>query len=231
MISGLSRSLSLMLQQGVAQMELDIRPEGMGSIEVHLAEILKWRSRINLVSFGNERELVSHHALDSLTLLPLIAGSSRILDFGTGAGFPGIPLAAARPDLEFCLLDSRQRRIEFLRLVGVRAGLKNVDYICSRVEAFASLPESGGRVHSQVRSSTKFDTLVVRAVASLERLVLITRPLHREGVRLIALKGRYPHAELEILKVKYSEKWASICVKSLTVPFLEAERHAVTIEF
>jgi 16S rRNA (guanine527-N7)-methyltransferase len=229
--SGLSPSLSDMLLQGVEQMGLNIAQNSLESVELYLAEVLKWRSRINLVSLANERELISHHALDSLALLPLMDASAQILDFGTGAGFPGMPLAAARPDLKFCLLDSRRRRIEFLRLTGVRSGLKNTNYVCSRVEAFVSSSKLGSAAHSQVRSLAKFDTLVVRAVASLEQLVSMTRPLHDTGVRLIAMKGRYPHTELEKLESKHSAKFATVRVEPLAVPFLDAERHAVTIEF
>ncbi|MCP4011256.1 MAG: 16S rRNA (guanine(527)-N(7))-methyltransferase RsmG [Proteobacteria bacterium] len=221
---------------GIEVLGLDISADSLRAIEIHLSLVQKWRSKMNLISIANERDLITHHALDSLALLPLIEESQRVLDFGTGAGFPGMLLAAAKPGISFSLLDSRTRRIEFLRLVNAQARLKNVTFISARVEAFS--PGDGFEPenslispYSDVHAPMKFDTLIARAVASLDQLVEMTSPLRLSGQRLVAMKGQYPGEELEVLDKLYSDKFVSVSVELLDVPFLDAERHAIIIEF
>jgi len=233
---GLTRAQRQLLGRGIEQLGLSLSDEALNAIQLHLALVQKWRSRINLVSFATPEELITHHALDSLALLPLIEQSRQVLDIGTGAGFPGMQLAAARPGTHFTLLDSRGRRIEFLRLVSAQAKLSNTVFLCARVEdVFCPAGDVSGNlagsVHSQVQAPAKFDTLLARAVASLDLLVEITIPLRFSGQRLIAMKGQYPHKELEVLNTKHSGQIKSVSVEKLDVPFLEAERHAVIIEY
>jgi len=233
---GLSAAQRQLLGRGVELLGLDLSEAALTTIELHLALVQKWRSKINLVSISTPEELITHHALDSLALLPLIEQSRQVLDIGSGAGFPGMPLAAARPGIDFTLLDSRSRRIEFLRLVNAQAGLKNMAFLCARVEALAcsaqDSPEKlSSAAHSQVQAPAKFDTLIARAVASLDLLLEITAPLRFSGQRLIAMKGQYPHEELRILDKKHSSQIKSVSIETLEVPFLQAERHAVIIEF
>ena len=212
-----------LIQAGLKELELLLDERQLSQIQAHLDLIKKWHKRINLVSFKDERALITHHVLDSLALEPLLKASKSILDIGTGAGFPGIPLAAVCPDIELTLLDSRQRRVEFLRLVVTQAKLKNVQVATSRIEDYnCNLP---------VQNTTKFDTLVARAVTSLTKLVGLTSHLHYSGLRLLVMKGRYPEMELQSLEQQYGSMLSSIRVEPLNVPFLDAERHAVIIEF
>lgn len=212
-----------LISAGLKELELLLDERQLSQIQTHFNLIKKWHKQINLVSFKDERALVTHHVLDSLALEPLLRASKNILDIGTGAGFPGIPLAAVCPDIEFSLLDSRQRRVEFLRLVVAQAKLENVQVATSRIENYyCNLP---------VQNTTKFDTLVARAVTSLAKLVELTSHLHFSGQRLLVMKGRYPDEELEALEQHHGSMLSSIRVESLHVPFLDAERHAVIIEF
>ncbi len=233
---GISTAQHDLLCRGIEVLGLEISADSLNAIEIHLSLVQKWRSKINLISITGERDLITHHALDSLALLPLIEQSQRVLDFGTGAGFPGMLLAAAKPGISFSLLDSRVRRIEFLRLVNTQTRLENITFISARVEAFSlgNVSEQENSLvspYSEVHAPVKFDTLIVRAVASLDQLVEMTAPLRLSGQRLIAMKGQYPQEELDVLDKKYSEQIASVSVDVLDVPFLEAERHAVVIEY
>jgi 16S rRNA (guanine527-N7)-methyltransferase len=233
---GLTRAQQELLARGIEQLRLDLTDAASLAIEQHLSLVQKWRSKINLVSIAAPGELITHHALDSLALLPYIEQSQQVLDIGTGAGFPGMPLAAARPGTHFTLLDSRRRRIEFLRLVNAQAGLKNTALECARVEEisrpYSAMPENSEYLpYSAVQAPLKFDTLVARAVASLDQLVQMTAPLRFTGQRLIAMKGQYPHDELEALHRNHSEQIARVSVDAIEVPFLDAERHVVVIEY
>jgi len=234
--SELTQAQQQLLARGLEQLGLDLPDAASSAIELHLSLVQKWRSKINLVSFAAPEELITHHALDSLALLPYIEQSRQVLDIGTGAGFPGMLLAAVRPETHFTLLDSRRRRIEFLRLVNARMGLKNIAFECARVEEISrprrTTPENSEHLaYSAVQAAAKFDTLVARAVASLDQLVQMAAPLRFAGQRLIAMKGQYPHDELEALEANYSEQIARVSVDAIEVPFLDAKRHAVIIEY
>ena len=175
--------------------------------------------------------MISHHALDSLALAPFLQGSHQVLDIGTGAGFPGMLLAAVHPQCSFFLLDSRQRRIEFLRMVNARVKLENVRFLCGRVEELMQRGQLSRLSQSGVQMSVKFDTLVARAVASLEQLVTLTLPLQSAGVRLLAMKGQHPREELGKLEAQHSGRLQSVQVEPLKIPYLDAQRHVVIIRF
>ena len=131
------------------------------------------------------------HIDDSLAALPLLQGT-RILDVGTGAGFPGLPLAIAEPAREFVLVDGNNKKIQFVRHAAGMLGLKNVEAVHARAEDFA--PEA------------RFDTVIARAVAALATLVDIAGHHVREDGVFVALKGRYPADELEELE-QLPKRW------------------------
>lgn len=220
-----------LLLSGLSQIGLDLKPELLAAVEMHLALVQKWRSKINLVSIADERELISHHALDSLVLAPYVSAAQQVLDFGTGAGFPGMQLAAVFPDIHFTLLDSRQRRMEFLRMVAVHAGIKNISLETMRVEAYRGERRVHPGADSAMQNTTKFDTLVVRAVATLTQLVAMTSHLRCKGQKLLAMKGQAPQAELDALLDHYPDQIKSVSIEPLSVPGLAAERHLVMVEF
>jgi len=220
----LSKALHAQLLDGIEEIGFEVSPESLAALETHLALLLKWRTKMNLVSITAERELITHHALDSLVMVPILnaPGSTHknILDFGTGAGFPGMSLAAVLPSMHFALLDSRQRRMEFLRMAAAQAGIRNISLHTARVEADFAM-----------HASEKFDTLIARAVAPLSDLVSMTANLRCTGQQLLAMKGQYPQAELDALQRDHPAQVLSATVQPLAVPGLDAERHLVTIEF
>ena len=234
--SGLSHAQLQLLEKGLKQLELELSDTASAAIKQHLALVQKWRTKINLISIGEPSELITHHALDSLTLLKHVENSQQLLDIGTGAGFPGMQIAAARPDIHVSLLDSRRRRIEFLRMVNAQIQLGNASFICARVEEASQVAGlmSGNlalSAHSDVQAPAKFDTLVARAVATLNQLVKLTTPLRYSGQRLLAMKGQYPYEELEALNREYADQIDSVSVEALQVPGLIAERHVVILKF
>lgn len=175
-----------------------------------LEELGRWNRRVNLTAIRDPAEMISAHLLDSLVALPLLHGQ-RILDVGTGAGFPGLPLAIAEPARRFTLLDGNNKKIMFVQHAVTRLALANVTAIKARTEDYA--PDEG------------FDTVIARAVGPLARLVGMAGHHVGENGVFVALKGRYPDEELEGLP----EGWLYE-VAELDVPGLDkGSRHAVSL--
>jgi 16S rRNA (guanine527-N7)-methyltransferase len=178
--------------------------------EVLLDELERWNRKVNLTAIRNRQEMVTGHIEDSLSVRPFLEGA-RILDVGTGAGFPGLPLAVVEPDRRFVLVDGNNKKIQFVQHAARLLGLDNVEAVRARTEDFAP--------------GYRFDTVIARAVASLPRLLEIAGHHVGEDGVFVALKGRYPAEELEELPAGWD-----CTVSELSVPGLEAgSRHVVLL--
>ena len=178
--------------------------------ETLLDELERWNQKVNLTAIRDRREMVTGHIDDSLAVQPILRGN-RILDVGTGAGFPGLPLAIVEPDREFHLVDSNNKKIMFVQHIAGLLELENVTAVKARSEDYAP--------------GYRFDTVIARALAALPKLVEIAGHHVGEDGVFVALKGRYPEEELKHLP----NTWRSNVVE-LKVPGLEAgSRHAVLL--
>ena len=196
------------IEAAIARLPQTFPDDAAGKMAALLTELEKWNRRVNLTAVRDPDAMVTAHILDSLVARPLLEGKT-VLDVGTGAGFPGLPLAIVEPDRRFTLLDSNNKKIQFVRHALGVLGLDNVETVKARAEDYAP-----GR---------RFDTVIARALAALPRLVEIAGHLVGEGGVLVALKGRYPAEELE--RAPWSHE-----VMQLAVPGLEAaSRHAVLL--
>ena len=176
-----------------------------------LDELERWNRKVNLTAVRDRKQMEVLHIADSLAAQPLLRGE-RILDIGTGAGFPGLPLAIAEPDRQFDLVDSNNKKIQFVQHAAGVLGLDNVKAVKARAEDYAP--------------GYRFDTVIARALASLPKLLEIAGHHVREDGVFVALKGRHPEEELE----QVPDTWRCN-VRELIVPGLEAgSRHAVLIE-
>jgi 16S rRNA (guanine527-N7)-methyltransferase len=137
-----------LVQQGAAQIGLRLDPEQIRLLGRHVDLMLKWNKSINLTAITDPSEIVEKHILDSLALAPLLVGTS-LLDAGSGAGFPGIPLAIARPALEVVLVDSVQKKVAFLKNALAELRLPKVRAVAARLEGNPSKEELP-RVHCAV---------------------------------------------------------------------------------
>ena len=199
------------IERAIARLAQTFPDDAAKRFTVLLAELGRWNRRVNLTAIREPREMIAAHLLDSLAARPLLQGDS-VLDVGTGAGFPGLPLAIVEPTKSFTLLDSNNKKIAFVRHVTGLLGLDNVEAVKGRSEDYAP-----GR---------RFDTVIARALAALPRLVEIAGHHVGEDGVFVALKGRYPADELDQLS---SKPWAHV-VKELEVPGLEqGSRHAVLL--
>ena len=169
-----------------------------------------WGRSYNLVAPGEFDQLVSRHLLDSLSIHRWV-GDGPLLDVGTGAGFPGLPLAILRPERPTVLIDSAGKKVRFLRHVIRELGLRQVEAVHGRVESFSP--------------RLQFSTIVSRAFSTLGDFAVVTRHLAGPETRLIAMKGQVRDRELADLPA-----WAHVeAVERLDVPGLTAERHQVTL--
>jgi 16S rRNA (guanine527-N7)-methyltransferase len=200
------------LRAGLAQLPAAALGAGQVSMLLAYLDLLeRWNRAYNLTAIRDPAEMVTRHLLDSLAVLPWIPGG-RLLDAGTGAGLPGVPLAIARPDLEVTLLDSTGKKIRFLEQLRRELGLRNVAPVQARLETYAP----------QGLTSAPFDAIISRAFASLAAFAEAARHL-AGAARLLAMKGRYPAAELVELPA-----WLRVeAVERLAVPGLQEERHLV----
>src|SRR2546428_13803957 len=199
------------LEKGVAELGLSLGRDGAKKLLQSLARLEKWNQVYTLTAIRDREKVVSGHLLDCLAVIPHLAGT-RVLEAGSGAGFPGIPIAVARPDIQVALLDSNHKKAAFLRQVVADLQLKNAAVICERVEAWDA--------------AEKFDYIISRAFAEIAEFIALTRHLLAPGGVLAAMKGVYPFEEIERLPPDFRLRQ----VHAFAVPGLDAERHLVLIE-
>lgn len=193
---------------GAAKLGIDLDSTQRGQLLLYLQEMVRWGRAYNLTAIRDIEQMVPLHLLDSLSVIPHVRGP-RVIDLGTGAGLPGIPLAVVKPEFQVWLMDSSAKKCRFLRHAATRLGLKNVEVIQSRAENYR--PEQG------------FDTVVARAVGTLGLLMELSAHLCEPGGQLLAMKGQYPEAEL----AEAGDGWKVDNVLALKAPGVEADRHLV----
>jgi len=202
-------SLQEKLAEGIVQLGLSIDAATQQKLLDYLALLEKWNKVHNLTAVRDPSEMVTLHLLDSLTVLPHIK-QGRLLDVGSGAGFPGIVLALTRPDLSVTTLDSVGKKASFMRQVKAQLGIPNLEVVGGRVEAY--------------KPPQKFDIIISRAFSEIAEFLRLTRHLLVEGGVWLAMKGVYPHEELARVSDVATE------VIELHVPGLDAQRHLVFLK-
>ncbi len=199
------------LASGIADMNLQISEEKQDAMLAYISLLNRWNKAFNLTAVRDQAEMIPRHLLDSLSVSAYLQGS-KILDVGTGAGLPGIPLAIVHPELQFTLLDSNGKKIRFVRQAVMELGLKNVQAEQLRVEAY--------------KPPFMFDTVVTRAFAALSEIVDLTSHLLSPTGCLLAMKSRQTQDELAASDLQNR----SVEVIQLQVPQLDGERYAVLIQ-
>jgi 16S rRNA (guanine527-N7)-methyltransferase len=205
-------TIEAQIADGLAAMGVRSPDGSAARFAQHLQLIAKWNRVHNLTAIRETEQMVVLHLLDSLSVLPHLEGAETILDVGTGAGLPGIPVAIARPDAAVTLLDSSHKKAAFLEQVKAELALPNVTVVCDRVENW--------------KPALRFDAVVSRAFSDLGDFITQAQHLVAPGGRLIAMKGVYPFDE--IARVPATHRVAQVL--ELHVPHLEAKRHLVFVE-
>jgi len=191
-----------------------VTPDGAGEkLLAYLDLLSQWNSVYNLSAIRGTDAMLRKHLLDSLAVQPFI-GSGQVIDVGSGAGLPGIPLAIALPENQFVLIDSSGKKTRFLIQVKISLGLENVDVVNQRVEAY-SPTEHDHRIY--------FDTVVARAFANTKAILRATAHLHKPHTRILIMQGKLNETLEEpgyVLKRSHR----------LAIYGLDAERHLLEIE-
>lgn len=201
-------ALEKALSQGLSELNLNIDQSVQKKLIDYLHLLKKWNRHFNLTGIKEINDMVGHHLLDSLAVMPYLSGN-HIIDVGTGAGLPGIVLALVSPDKRIVLLDSNGKKTRFLQQAKAELAIMNVDVVKSRVEDF--------------ESSECFDTIICRALSSVAQILEKTDHLICEHGCWLMMKGVHPQEELHNIKHRFR-------VHSLTVPMLKAQRHLVVVK-
>jgi 16S rRNA (guanine527-N7)-methyltransferase len=203
--------LQTQLEGGAAQLSVELGPEQVEKLLDFLGLLKKWNRSYNLTAVDNPPDMVERHLLDSLALVPHISGTS-LLDIGTGAGLPGIPLAIALPHLRVVMLDSAGKKVRFINHVIRELGLGSATTEHTRIESY--LPDICP------------DTITARAVAALPKMIGWCDRLMGPETRLLAMKGRYPEQELLALPAGFMVDK----VIAMAIPGGSADRHLAVVK-
>jgi len=202
--------LAPLLEAGMQQMGVEYSSEQRDMLLAYLQLLMTWNRAYNLTAIRDPREMIKLHLLDSLAVLPHLSGK-RLIDVGTGAGLPGIPLAIMCPERDFTLLDSNGKKTRFLFQARCDLGLSNLKEINSRVESH--------------RPEVPYDAVLSRAFTSVADMVnKCSHLLSPEGL-FLAMKGKFPQSELSEVGKDYKVNASH----SLQVPGVDGERHLIVI--
>jgi 16S rRNA (guanine527-N7)-methyltransferase len=208
-----SRAGSLLqrLSRDAATLGIALTEKDAARLCALLDELTRWNRTYNLTAIRNPEEMLTHHLLDSLAIHADLVGE-HIADVGTGAGFPGLPLALVQPARRFTLIDSNGKKIRFVAHAARLLGLANVEVWQGRVEALAP--------------AGPFDTVVARAFAPLPELLQKVAPITGPATRVLAMKGKRPDQEMAALP----RGWRLVAARPLSVPGLSESRCLITLE-
>jgi len=197
------------LKTGSAELGITIGDEQAALFLKYLSELKEWNKKINLTAITDDRDIVIRHFLDSLALIPFLANQKALLDIGSGAGFPGIPLKIMLPDLKVTLMDSVNKKVFFMRHIIRTLGLKHIEAIHARAEDKAFIKKIG----------SSFDVVTSRAFAELSKFLEIAAPYTKKGGLLLAMKGPKGVEEVKALWQLNNAEYVE--AKEVRLPFSE----------
>ncbi len=209
-----------LLLKGLVSLEIESPEEKAEKLALYGDILMETNGKFNLLGKVTENDIVVKHILDSLSGWKYVKDAKSFIDIGTGAGFPGLPLAVCLPNVKATLADATEKKIEFIKGVCGRLGLENVNPIAGRAEELA---------HGKMRES--FDICVSRAVAALNKLSEYCLPFVKCGGMLVAYKGPLVYDEVKEAEHAFGMLGARLeGISIVNVPFLEGERYVAKIK-
>jgi len=199
--------LKEILKTGATEHGLTLGNNEISLFLKYLTELKEWNKKINLTAITDDRDIIIKHFLDSLTLVPFLTNQKTLLDIGSGAGFPGIPLKIVLPELKATLMDSVNKKVIFMKHIIRTIGLKNIEAIQARAE--------NKEVMKKFDSS--FDIVTSRAFSELGKFLDIAAPYAKKEGMLLAVKG--PRGIDELKGLKDFKGIKSVKVKEVRLPF------------
>lgn len=209
-----------LLVEGARSFGVYLDEKAIESFELYLKELLKWNQKINLTAIRSEKGIVLKHFLDSLSICPYLPKQSSILDIGSGAGFPGIPMKMVWPSLEITLIDSVRKKIDFQRHIIRVLGLKGIEAIHGRVQEKDILQCLGGQ----------FGITLSRAFSDLQTFLTLSLPFLKEKGTALAMKGEVDHREIRLLAEIEEPRYRLQKTISLILPFSSFKRTILLFE-
>lgn len=198
------------LARGLAELQLNLDSGVQQKLLAYVALLEKWNQVYNLTAVRDPQQMLYAHLLDSLAVIPYLPPGA-IVDVGSGAGLPGIPIALTRSDTSITLLDSNHKKASFLREAVLQLGIKNITVVCQRVEEFSP--------------AEKFAVVISRAFSDLAEFLRLTRHLCAPGGKFLAMKGLLPYEELNQLPADMTLMNSRL----LHVPGVQGQRHLLTL--
>ncbi len=208
-------SIEQSLHDGIAALGVDLPAGAEGALVAFARLLIKWNKVYNLTAIRDEAQVVTHHLLDSLSVLPQLAGVGRLVDVGSGGGLPGIVLAIARPDLQVDSVETVQKKATFQNQARIELKLANFRAHHARIENW-----------QPAYAPAAPDAIVSRAFADLADFITLTAHLAGPATRLLAMKGVYPADEITRIPAGFALERST----PLTVPGLDAERHLIIVK-
>jgi 16S rRNA (guanine527-N7)-methyltransferase len=209
-----------LLKSGAKALGMSLDEPEIAQFVVHAKELVAWNQTTNLTAITDPKALAVKQFIDTLPLTSLPPLNSRLLDIGSGGGFPGIPIKILRPDLHVTLIDGSRKKVSFLKHVIRTLGLKEVEAHHVRAE------ELSRDVHDEEKL---YNVIVSKAVSKLDLFFDLSLPLLRRPGMLIAMKGPSAEVEIETARGKIEAEGLTISVQEYTLPYLNAERCLIVL--
>lgn len=200
------------LISGLKELNLELDDRKLDQLVQYVGLLGKWNRIYNLTAIRDTEQMLTHHLLDSLTVIPWVSHCKHLLDVGSGGGLPGLIIAIVCPDMAVEMIDIVSKKTAFIRQVAIEMGLNNVKVHTGRVE--------------ELSTDSPFDGIISRAFSCIPDFVALTSHLLSEKGRYYAMKGLIPEDEISNL----DRQWKTAGIVSLAVPQLDAQRHLVIME-
>jgi 16S rRNA (guanine527-N7)-methyltransferase len=208
------------VEEGARAMEIHVDRPHATRFALHAKELLEWNRFANLTAITDLKEIAEKHFLDTLPLVPLIPPDSKVLDIGSGGGFPGVPLKVMRPDLHLNLIDASRKKAHFLKHLIRALELQDIEARHARAEELAQ------EVQVEAR---RYGVIVSKAVSKLHRFLDQALPLLRRPGTVIAMKGTAVDDELERAASRIKSEALSLEKREYRLPFLDIKRHLIIL--